>query len=76
MERIGQGFEARKKLFHKGLKEGRLSVRDIEEALPPGSLSPAERWLFYYCVRAADIAIVDETSGKVDTGWHGTPLAP
>ncbi len=37
--------EARKALFQLGIRRGHLSLDEIERALPPGSLSPAERWL-------------------------------
>lgn len=70
MEKAGQSFEARKALFHKGLKEGRLTFQEIESALPEGSLTASERWLFYYCLRATDVQIVDENTGLVDAGWH------
>ena len=73
MERIGRGFEERKALFHKGLKERRLTVEEIERALPQGSLSAAERWLFYACLRAAEVLIVDEARGIVDRGWQAPP---
>ncbi len=66
--RIGKSYLARKALFAKGLKEGRLSVQEIEEALPPGSLTAAERWLLYYSLRAAQVEIIDEETGQVDHG--------
>lgn len=68
--RIGSSYVARKALFAKGLKEGRLTVQEIEEALPPGSLTAAERWLLYYSLRAAQVEIVDEVTGQVDHGFH------
>lgn len=70
--RIGQSYLARKALFAKGLKEGRLSVQEIEDALPAGSLTAAERWLLYYSLRAAQVEIIDEETGQVD---HGFDLA-
>jgi hypothetical protein len=67
--RIGKSYLARKSLFAKGLREGRLSVQEIEEALPPGTLTAAERWLLYYSLRAAQVEIIDEVTGQVDHGF-------
>jgi hypothetical protein len=64
--RIGESYTARKRLFAKGLKEGRLTIQEIEEALPAGTLTAAERWLLYYSLRAAQVEIVDELTGEVD----------
>ncbi|MDQ3265130.1 MAG: hypothetical protein M3Y59_15975 [Myxococcota bacterium] len=66
--RIGKSYVARKVLFKKGLREGRLTVQEIEEALPAGTLTAAERWLLYYSLRAAKVEIVDEVTGQVDPG--------
>jgi hypothetical protein len=68
--RIGKSYMARKALFAKGLREGRLTVQEIEDALPPGTLTAAERWLLYYSLRAAQVEIVDEVTGQVDHGFH------
>lgn len=58
----GETHEARKAIFRKGVREGRLTVADIEDAIPEGGLTPAERWLLYYSLRAAEVEIVsDET---------------
>jgi hypothetical protein len=67
--RIGKSYVARKALFAKGLREGRLTVQEIESALPPGTLTAAERWLLYYSLRAAQVEIVDEVTGQVDHGF-------
>jgi hypothetical protein len=48
---------ARRALFSKGLRDGRLQVREIEESLPKGSLTAGERWLLYYSFRAAGIEL-------------------
>ncbi len=70
--RIGKSYVARKALFAKGLRDGRLTVQEIEAALPPGTLTAAERWLLYYSLRAAQVEIIDEVTGEVD---HGLSLA-
>lgn len=70
---IGKSYLARKQLFAKGIREGRLTVQEIERALPPGSLTAAERWLLYYSLRAAQVEIVDEATGQVDRGFHPEP---
>ena len=68
--RTGPSYEARKALFTKGFREGRLTVRAIETALPPGTLTAAERWLLYYSLRAAQVEIVDEDTGVADPGFE------
>ncbi|MBX5480704.1 MAG: hypothetical protein IRZ16_02470 [Myxococcaceae bacterium] len=70
--KIGKSYLARKALFQKGLKDGRLTVQEIEEALPPGTLTAAERWLLYYSLKAAEVEIVDAVTGEVDA----EPLIP
>lgn len=67
--RIGSSYVARKQLFSKGIRDGRLTVQEIEEALPAGTLTAAERWLLYYSLRAAQVEIVDEVTGQVDHGF-------
>jgi hypothetical protein len=64
--KIGRSHLARKALFRRGLRQGHLSVADIEEALPVGSLTPAERWLLYYSLRAAEIEILGEPPAIVE----------
>jgi hypothetical protein len=71
--KIGPSYLARKALFAKGLKHGSLTVQEIEKALPPGTLTAAERWLLYYSLRAAEVEIVDEITGQVDHGLHAPP---
>jgi hypothetical protein len=74
--KIGKSYLARKTLFAKGLREGRLTVQEIEEALPPGTLTAAERWLLYYSLRAAEVEIVDNVTGQVDHGFHAEGSHP
>lgn len=69
--KIGQSYLARKRLFAKGLHDGRLTIQEIERALPPGALTAAERWLLYYSLRAAQVEIVDQVTGEVDHGGFG-----
>lgn len=64
--KIGRSHRARKQLFQRGLRRGFLTIQEIEEALPPGTLTAAERWLLYYSLRAAEIEIRDE-SGQLVT---------
>ncbi len=59
-DQIGQSHRARKRLFAKGLRHRVLTVHEIEEALPPSSMTAAERWLLYYSLRAAGVAIQGE----------------
>jgi hypothetical protein len=75
--RIGKSYTARKALFAKGLRDGRLTVQEIEKALPAGTLTAAERWLLYYSLRAAQVEIIDEVTGQVDHGFMAdNPVAP
>jgi len=48
---------ARRELFRKGMRQGYVTVQDIEEALPEGTLSASERWLLYYSLRAANVQV-------------------
>jgi hypothetical protein len=48
---------ARKALFQLGIGRGHLSLDEIDRALPPGSMSPAERWLLFYSLRASGVEI-------------------
>ena len=51
------GHAARRELFRRGVQRGYLTVQEIEEALPEGSLSAPERWLLYYSLRAANVEV-------------------
>jgi hypothetical protein len=73
---IGSSHLARKALFAKGLRERRLTVQEIETALPSGTLTAAERWLLYYSLRASEVEIVDEITGQVDHGFFPEVLSP
>jgi len=48
---------SRPSLFAKGLRQGFLTLDDIELALAGEALTPAERWLLYYSLRVAQIEI-------------------
>ena len=52
-----ESHAARRELFVRGVRRGYLTVQEIEEALPEGSLSPSERWLLYYSLRAANVDV-------------------
>jgi hypothetical protein len=78
--KIGRTHLARKALFRRGIRQGQLAVADIEEALPPGSMTPTERWLLYYSLRAAEIEIlgepppiVEEIEREIREGGEGPP---
>jgi hypothetical protein len=64
--RIGRSHKARKALFTRGIRRGFLSVEEIDEALPPGSLTDAERWLLYYSLHAARVEILDRLGKRVE----------
>jgi hypothetical protein len=61
-----ESHEARKALFQLGIRRGHLSLDEIDRALPAGSLSPAERWLLFYSLRAAGVEIRDRDGSEVD----------
>jgi len=64
--KIGSSHLARKALFRKGVQERRLTTEEIEAALPEGSLTPAERWLLYYSLRAAGVEILGEEEAEAE----------
>lgn len=64
--RIGRSHKARKALFTRGIRRGFLTVGEIDEALPPGSLTDAERWLLYYSLHAARVEILDQRGKRVE----------
>jgi hypothetical protein len=64
--RIGRSHKARKALFTRGIRRGFLTVGEIDEALPSGSLTDAERWLLYYSLHAARVEILDSRGKRVD----------
>ncbi len=66
--------EARKALFQTGIRRGWLDLAEIDRALPAGSLSPPERWLLFYSLRAAGVEIRDEQGAAVDV--PGDPPGP
>jgi hypothetical protein len=69
--RLGsESHEARKALFQLGIRRGHLSLNEIDRALPPGSLSPSERWLLFYSLRAAGVDIRDRTGEEVEAERH------
>jgi hypothetical protein len=61
-----ESHEARKSLFQLGIRRGHLTLDEIDRALPAGSLSPSERWLLFYSLRAAGVQIRDREGASVD----------
>ena len=57
---------ARKALFARGIRRGWLLLAEIAKALPPGTLSEAERWLLFASLRAADVELRGEDGRPVD----------
>jgi len=58
--KIGRSHKARKALFTRGIRRGFLSIGEIDQALPPGSMTDAERWLLFYSLHAAKVEVVDD----------------
>ncbi len=65
--RSSRSHRARKDLFQRGIQRGTLTIQEIERALPPGSLTDAERWLLYYSLHASGVEIRDEDGAEVRT---------
>ena len=63
--KIGREHKARKALFTRGIRRGFLTLGEIDEALPNGSLTDAERWLLFYSLHAARVEIRDERGRRV-----------
>ncbi len=75
MRHGSESHEARKALFQLGIRRGHLTVTEIDRSMPPGSLSPAERWLLFYSLRAAGVQIRDERGATLDA-LPGEPPPP
>ncbi len=74
-----ESHEARKALFQLGIRRGTLTLDEIDRALPPGTLSPSERWLLFYSLRAAGVEITDREGGSVNVPREppgGPPTGP
>lgn len=59
--------EARKTLFQVGIRRGWLDLAEIDRALPAGCLTPPERWLLFYSLRAAGVEIRDPQGDPLET---------
>ncbi len=75
MRHGSETHEARKALFQLGIRRGTLTLDEIDRSLPPGSLSPAERWLLFYSLRAAGVDIRDGAGASL-AAPPGEPPAP
>jgi hypothetical protein len=74
-----ESHEARKALFQLGIRRGHLTLDEIDRALPQGSLSPSERWLLFYSLRAAGVEIRDREGASIEVPREppgGTPPGP
>jgi len=58
--RPGGGHRIRKDLFIRGIRRGWISVDEVDRVLPPGLLTAAERWLFYFSLFSADVELRDD----------------
>lgn len=64
--KIGRSHKSRKALFARGIRRGYLTLDEIDEALPPGSLTDAERWLLFYSLTAARVEVRDAQGERVE----------
>ena len=72
--KIGRSHKARKALFARGIRRGYLLIDEIDEALPPGSLTDAERWLLFYSLKASRVEVRDGEGNALDLAER--PSAP
>ncbi len=68
-----ESHEARKALFQLGIRRGYLTIEEIDGALPSGTLSPAERWLLLYSLRAAGVDLRNDRGEEVSPGEPPAP---
>jgi hypothetical protein len=64
--KIGRSHKARKALFARGIRRGYLLIEEIDEALPSGSLTDAERWLLFYSLKASRVEVRDGEGNSLD----------
>ncbi len=64
--KIGRSHKARKALFARGIRRGYLLIDEIDEALPPGSLTDAERWLLFYSLKASRVEVRDAEGNSIE----------
>jgi hypothetical protein len=75
--KIGRSHKARKALFTRGIRRGFLLIQEIDEALPPGSLTDAERWLLFYSLKASRVEVRDSNGNALDLAERpSSALAP
>jgi hypothetical protein len=63
--KIGREHKTRKALFTKGIRRGFLTLEEIDEALPNGSMTDAERWLLFYSLHASRVEILDGRGRRI-----------
>jgi hypothetical protein len=76
VKHASETHEARKALFQLGIQRGHLTLDEIDRALPPGSLSPTERWLLFYSLRASGVEIRDRSGSSVEAPEGPGDLPP
>ena len=73
MPKSGREHMARKALFTKGIRRGFLTLKEIGDALPSGSLSDAERWLLFYSLQAALVEVRDSDGHCIGLAAEAAP---
>ncbi len=71
--KIGRSHKARKALFARGIRRGYLLIDEIDEALPPGSLTDAERWLLFYSLKASRVEVRDSEGNSIELAERPQP---
>ncbi len=68
---LGDSHATRLALISRGLARGYLALDEVEAELPPGSLSPVERWIFLYSLRALGIELKLEWGADASVPYSG-----
>jgi hypothetical protein len=63
LEDSSRSHAARKALFARALRRGWLTLAEIDDALPAGTLSQPERWLLLASLKAANVELRQEPPG-------------
>ncbi len=74
--KIGRSHRARIALFARGFRRGYLSLEEIDEALPPGSLTDAERWLLFYSLKASRVEVRDRDGRRIELDRYRKEAEP
>lgn len=66
--KTSESHSARMRLFQRGIREGRLTIEEVEQTLSSEPFSDEDRWLLYYSLRAAGVEIRPGSDGAAREG--------